>query len=112
MIPIRLSPNWQPLKPKCRGIELTQRLDKWLVYARFVKHRSLASALIEGGHVRLNRVKVLKIGHALKEGDVLTLVLQGDIRVIKVLGLAEKRGPATAAMQLYQELTIEQKISA
>lgn len=68
--------------------------------------------LIEGGNVRLNRVKVAKIGHPLKEGDVLTLVLHGHIRVIKVLGVAEKRGPAAAATQLYQELTVEEKISA
>lgn len=77
-----------------------------------MKHRSLATALIEGGHVRLNRIKVTKIGHALKEGDVLTLVLHGSIRVIKVIGAAEKRGPASAAMALYEELTPEQKISA
>ena len=62
--------------------------------------------------MRLNRVKVTKIGHALKEGDVLTLVLHGSIRVIKVLGSAEKRGPASAAMELYEDLTLEQKISA
>ena len=62
--------------------------------------------------MRLNRVKVTKIGHALKEGDVLTLVLHGAIRVIKVLGSAEKRLPASAAIALYEELSPEQKISA
>jgi ribosome-associated heat shock protein Hsp15 len=77
-----------------------------------VKHRATATELIVGGHVRLNRIKVSKIGHAVKEGDVLTLALHGHIRVIKVLGEAEKRGPASVATQLYQDLMPEEKISA
>jgi ribosome-associated heat shock protein Hsp15 len=72
----------------------------------------VATELIEGGHVRLNRVRVTKIGHALKSGDVLTLELYGHIRVVKVLGEAEKRGAASDACQLYQDLMPEEKISA
>ncbi len=70
-----------------------------------MKHRSDADALIEGGHVRLNRVRVTKTGHALKEGDVLTLTLYRGVRVVKVLGTAERRGPAVEARSLYEELT-------
>jgi ribosome-associated heat shock protein Hsp15 len=73
-----------------------------------VKHRSTATELVEGGHVRLNRVKVSKPGHALREGDVLTLALHGEIRVVKVLGAAEKRGPAAEARLLYEDLAVQQ----
>jgi ribosome-associated heat shock protein Hsp15 len=73
-----------------------------------VKHRSTATELVEGGQVRLNRVKVSKPGHALREGDVLTLTLNGEIRVVKVLGAAEKRGPAAAARLLYEDMAVQQ----
>jgi len=85
-------------------LSLNQRLDKWLVYARIVKHRSDADALIEGGHVRLNRVRVSKTGHALKPGDVLTLTLYSGVRVIKILGAAPRRGPASEAQLLYEDV--------
>ncbi len=84
---------------------MPQRLDKWLVYARFVKHRSDADALIAAGHVRLNRIRVSKTGHAVKPGDVLTLTLYSGVRVIKILGAAERRGSASAAQMLFEEMT-------
>jgi ribosome-associated heat shock protein Hsp15 len=75
-----------------------------LVYARFVKHRSLATELVEGGHVRLNRVRVTKISQVVKPSDVLTIALHNQVKVVQVLGEAEKRGSAPQAMQLYTEL--------
>ncbi|WP_281432949.1 RNA-binding S4 domain-containing protein [Aestuariivirga litoralis] len=79
-------------------------MDKWLVYARFVKHRSTATELVENGLVRLNSQRITKPAHALKPGDILTLNLPREVRVIRVLGEAEKRGPATQAQQLYEDL--------
>ena len=69
-----------------------------------MKHRSDADALIEGGHVRLNRVRITKTGHAIKQGDILTLTLYSGVRVIKVLGAVERRGSASIAQQLYEEI--------
>jgi len=69
-----------------------------------VKHRSTATELVETGCVRLNRVKITKPAHALKAGDVLTIALHGDVRVVKVLSEAERRGPATEARELYEDL--------
>jgi ribosome-associated heat shock protein Hsp15 len=91
---------------------LGQRLDKWLVYARFAKHRSTAAELIESGKVRLNRERVAKCSHTVKPGDVLTIALGSQIKVAKVLGEAERRGSATAASQLYQDLTCAEKADA
>jgi ribosomal 50S subunit-recycling heat shock protein len=54
---------------------LGQRLDKWLVYARFAKHRSTAAELIETGKVRLNRERVAKCSQTVKPGDVLTIAI-------------------------------------
>lgn len=84
---------------------MTQRIDKWLVYARFAKHRAKASELIDGGAVRLNRVRISKVSQPVKPGDVLTLALPGHVRVVRVLGDCDRRGSASVASQLFEELT-------
>ena len=89
-----------------------QRLDKWLVYARFAKHRSKACELIEGGMVRVNRERVSKLSHSIKPDDVLTLVLGGRARVVRVLGEAERRGSASLANQFYEDITPDEKPGA
>ncbi len=81
-----------------------QRIDKWLWHARVVKARSSAAALVEAGHVRLNGVRERAPGHAVKAGDVLTIGLDNSVRVLRVVGFAERRGDATAARVLYEDL--------
>ncbi len=73
-----------------------QRLDKWLWHARVVKARTSAAALIEAGHVRINGVREKAPGHAVKAGDVLTIGLDRTVRILKVVGFAERRGDASA----------------
>ena len=58
---------------------------------------------MEGGHVRLNRGKVLKPGHAVAPGDVLTLALDSRVRVLKIAACAQRRGSAPEAQKLYSE---------
>ena len=84
-------------------LEARQRLDKWLWFARVVKTREAAAGLVEAGHVRINRNKVLKPGHDVRPGDVLTVVLNSRVRVLHVAALALRRGPPQAARQLYRE---------
>jgi ribosome-associated heat shock protein Hsp15 len=81
-----------------------QRLDKWLWHARVVKARASAAALVEAGHVRINGVRESAPGHAVKPGDVLTIALDRSVRVLKVIGFSERRGDATAARVLYEDL--------
>ena len=81
-----------------------QRLDKWLWHARVVKARSSAAALVEAGHVRINGVREKAPGHAVKAGDVLTVALDNSVRILKVVAFAERRGDATAARVLYEDL--------
>ena len=81
-----------------------QRLDKWLWHTRVVKARSSAAALVEAGHVRVNGVREKAPGHAVKAGDVLTIGLDRSVRVLKVVGFAERRGDAPAARLLFDDL--------
>jgi ribosome-associated heat shock protein Hsp15 len=79
-----------------------QRLDKWLCMARVVKSRTRAAQLVGGGRVRVNRMRVLKPSHSLRPGDVLTVALRGEVRVLKVLAVGERRGPPQEARLLYR----------
>ena len=81
-----------------------QRLDKWLWHARVVKARTSAASLVEQGHVRINGVRETAPGHAVKPGDVLTIALDRNVRVIKVIGFSERRGDAASARVLYEDL--------
>ena len=81
-----------------------QRLDKWLWCARFMKARSDCAGLVGEGAVRVNRQPTDKAHARLRIGDVLTVAIRGDVRVLRVLALAERRGPATEALTLYEEI--------
>ncbi|WP_372611003.1 RNA-binding S4 domain-containing protein [Aquicoccus sp.] len=81
------------------------RLDKWLFFARFFKTRSRAARQVGAGHVRVNSDKVLKPAHAVGPGDVLTFAQGRVIRVVRIVAMGERRGPATEAQALYEDLT-------
>ena len=80
------------------------RLDKWLWQARFVKARAVASALIEAGSVRVNGTRVTRPGRDITAGDVLTFPQGPRIRVVRILALGLRRGPAPEAQALYLDL--------
>jgi ribosome-associated heat shock protein Hsp15 len=82
-----------------------QRIDRWLWNARIVRTRSAAASLAIVGHVRVNGARVVAPGRDVKCGDVVTVALHGGVRVLKVIGLAPRRGNATAALQLYEDLS-------
>jgi len=84
-----------------------QRLDKWLWFVRLAKTRTLATEFVLSGKVRVNRARVDKPSYAVRVDDVLTVVIGRVVRVLKVLDLGLRRGPAPAARALYEELTPE-----
>jgi ribosome-associated heat shock protein Hsp15 len=83
----------------------TQRLDKWLWFARMAKSRTLAAQLVQDGKVRVNRAKVTKPAQTVRPDDVLTIVVRGNIQVLKVLAPGLRRGPPAEARQLYEVLS-------
>lgn len=80
------------------------RLDKWLWQARFFKSRGLAAEVIEAGAVRVNGTRVSRPGRDISAGDTLTFPQGTRIRVVRVLALGLRRGPATEAQTLYLDL--------
>ena len=80
------------------------RADKWLWYARFFKTRSLATKACNAGKLRASGEVVSKAHHKIKPGDILTFHQGRHVRVIKVVSLATRRGPAPEAQALYEDL--------
>jgi ribosome-associated heat shock protein Hsp15 len=88
-----------------------QRLDKWLWCARFMRQRADCARLAAGGLLRINRLPTDKPHAKLRVGDVVTLALPGpgggQVRVVEVLALAVRRGPAAEAVGLYRVIPEE-----
>ena len=87
----------------------TQRLDKWLWCARFFRTRAMAAAICEAGRVRISGQVVRKAHYALKPGDVLTFPQGHHVRVVRVTAFAERRGPASAAVALYEDVAPQER---
>ena len=81
-----------------------QRLDRWLWFARFFKSRTLATRFVADGHLRLNAERVVKAHHMVRVADVLTFAQGTRVRVIRVAALGARRGPASEAQALYDDL--------
>jgi ribosome-associated heat shock protein Hsp15 len=82
-----------------------QRIDRWLWHARLVRTRAAAAALTGAGYVRVNGVRIDAPGRMVHSGDVITVALDRSVRVLKVRGFRERRGPAGSAKDLYDDLT-------
>ena len=79
------------------------RLDKFLWFARVVKTRGQAQALIESGHIRRNGQPVERPSATVRIGDVLTFAQRGAVRVLRIEALPARRGPPAEARALYSE---------
>lgn len=85
----------------------SQRIDKWLFFARVIKSRSLAAKVAQLGRIRINGEKTERPSETVKPGDVLTITLERRIFVCRVLAPGIRRGPAEEAQTLYEDLSPE-----
>lgn len=90
--------------PATVGVQSKERLDKWLFQARFFRARALAAEVVGKGHCRVNGQRTSKPGYAVSVGDVLTFPQADRIRLIRIVDLAQRRGPAVEAVMLYVDL--------
>ncbi len=84
--------------------EARLRIDKWLWHARFFKTRTLAAKLVGDGKVRVNAERVTKPASNVQPGDVLTFPQARTVRVVRILALGQRRGPASEAQTLYEDI--------
>jgi ribosome-associated heat shock protein Hsp15 len=80
------------------------RLDQWLWFARLAKSRSLAARLCTAGAVAINGATVTKPNQAVRVGDFVVVPQGAFQRTVRVLALGLRRGPASEARGLYQEI--------
>jgi ribosome-associated heat shock protein Hsp15 len=81
------------------------RIDRFLFFIRLVKSRTIAQHVIDEGHVRIDGKRVEKSAEELRVGSVVALPLHGEVRILRVLSLPGRRGPAAEARACYEELT-------
>ena len=53
----------------------------------------------------MNGARIRAPGRMVRTGDVITVALERDVRVLKVKGFVNRRGPAGADQILYEDLT-------
>lgn len=82
----------------------TLRLDKWLWLARFCKTRAIAQKMATKGRIRINSRPVDKPHALVRVNDIVTLPLPSAVKVLKILALPQRRGPAPEAQATYELL--------
>ena len=83
------------------------RVDRFLHCIRLARSRTLAQAIVETGYVRVDGKRVEKPSEPVKVGSVIALPLRGQVRILRVLGLPERRGPPAEARACYEELGVD-----
>jgi ribosome-associated heat shock protein Hsp15 len=83
------------------------RLDKLLWYLRFARSRTVAQAMAEAGHIRINGRRAERAHSKVAAGDVLTIPLGQGVRIVELLAVPARRGPASEARACYRMLDAE-----
>jgi ribosome-associated heat shock protein Hsp15 len=83
------------------------RIDLYLHRIRLVKSRTRAQALVETGYVRVDGKRIERPSEQVDVGSVIALPLGDQVRVLKVLAMPPRRGPASEARTHYQEIEPE-----
>lgn len=80
------------------------RIDKYLWSIRIFKTRSLATEACKAGRVKLKGQNI-KPSYPVKVGETYAIQKGAERRVIKVVGLLERRVDAKTAVQFYEDHT-------
>ena len=84
------------------------RIDRFLFFIRLVKSRTIAQHVIDDGYVRIDGKRVEKSSDEVRTGSIVALPLHGQVRVLRVLMLPTRRGPAPEARACYEEVGIDE----
>jgi ribosome-associated heat shock protein Hsp15 len=84
------------------------RIDRFLFFIRLAKSRTLAQSIVAEGYVRIDGKRVEKPSEEVRQGSVIALPLHDQVRVLRVIALPQRRGPASEARLCYEELGIDE----
>jgi len=87
------------------------RIDRFLHCIRLAKSRTLAQSIIAAGHVRIDGKRVVKANDEVRLGSIVALPLHGQVRVLRVLALPNRRGPASEARAAYEEVGVDEAVA-
>lgn len=85
------------------------RIDKLLWYLRFSHSRSIAQAVVEAGHIRIEGRRINRSSTLVQAGQLLVIPLDDRVEVIRLLSLPTRRGPVPEAQACYAIITPQKK---
>lgn len=88
------------------------RLDRLLHFLRLAKTRGLAQSIVSAGHVRVDGKPANKANTPVRCGQVITVPVAGQVRVLRLVSVPVRRGPATEAQACYEEISARLSLSA
>ena len=83
----------------------TLRLDIYLYYIRIFKSRSLSTKFILTNRLRVSGQVTQKPHKMISVGDVLTMTINDNIKILKVLDIPSRRGPYSESLNFYEDIT-------
>ena len=83
----------------------TLRLDIYLYYIRLFKSRSIATKFILTNRLRISGQVTQKPHKMISVGDVLTMTINDNIKILKVLDIPSRRGPYPESLNFYEDIT-------
>ena len=84
------------------------RIDRFLHCIRLVKSRTIAQAIVATGHVRIDGRRIEKPSDEVRIGSIVALPVHDRVRILRVLRLPDRRGPAPEARACFEELGIDE----
>ena len=83
----------------------TLRLDIYLYYIRIFKSRSIATKFVSNNRLRISGKVTQKPHKMISIGDVLTITINDNIKILKVLDIPNRRGPYSESLNFYEDIT-------
>ena len=83
----------------------TIRLDIYLYYIRIFKSRSIATKFVSTNRLRISGQVTQKPHKMISIGDVLTITINDNIKILKVLDIPKRRGPYSESLNFYEDIT-------
>ncbi len=87
------------------------RLDIYLYYIRIFKSRSISTKFILTNRLRISGQVTQKPHKMISIGDVLTMTIKDNIKVLKVLDIPIRRGSYSESLNFYEDITPIESIS-